>query len=246
MSNPPLERWQKDDATRLKAAWVAFKDANDINQEEAASRLGITQSAFSQYINGRIPLNVDKLMSFANLLGVETHDISPTLAQRIPGRFNEPFEKRDGYYVLKTDRENTTQARLFKGDVPVISSVQAGEPNFAVDLLEPGDAERWVPGPPRSYSSKTYALRVEGDSMTAPYGKSYPHGCLIYVDPEQRGGCVTGDRVVAQIRGHDAVTFKQLAQVDGRQFLKPLNPQYPPIMDEFRVLGKVIGKWEDD
>ena len=34
--------------------------------------------------------------------------------------------------------------------------------------------------------------------------------------------------------------------IKGRRWLKPLNPQHPPIMEPFRVLGMVIGKWEDD
>lgn len=78
--------------------------------------------------------------------------------------------------------------------------------------------------------------------MTAPTGRSFPEGIDIFVDPEQRGGVVPNDFVIAKINGRDAVTFKQLACEEGRPYLRPLNPspKYEPIFDEFRVLGKVI------
>jgi SOS-response transcriptional repressor LexA len=82
--------------------------------------------------------------------------------------------------------------------------------------------------------------------MTSPHGKSYPEGCIIFVDPDQRGGIVSGDRVIAKLNGADAVTFKVYIEDAGRRFLKPLNTQYPPIIEEFRILGKVIGKWEPE
>jgi SOS-response transcriptional repressor LexA len=42
------------------------------------------------------------------------------------------------------------------------------------------------------------------------------------------------------------VTFKQFVSDAGRVWLKALNPTYPPILDEFKVLGTIIGKWEDE
>lgn len=123
--------------------------------------------------------------------------------------------------------------------VPLISWVQAGESELAIDLFQPGDADEWLICPV-PHSDRTYALRVQGDSMTAPSGKSYPEGIDIFVDPEQRGGPGSGDLVIAKINGRDAVTFKQIAIEDGRMYLKPLNPKWDPIFEEFRVLGKVI------
>jgi SOS-response transcriptional repressor LexA len=81
--------------------------------------------------------------------------------------------------------------------------------------------------------------------MTAPYGKSYPEGCIIFVDPMRRSPN-SGERIIAKLEGANQVTFKTYMEDAGRCWLKPLNPQHPPIMDPFRVLGTVIGKWEDD
>lgn len=131
------------------------------------------------------------------------------------------------------------------GLVPLISWVQAGDWCEASDPFQPGDAERWMPCPV-AHGPHTYALRVKGDSMTAPHGNSrtYPEGCMVYVDPD-RGSPINGDRVVAKLRGTDEVTFKVYKEEDGRKWLMPLNPAHLPIRDEFTVCGIIIGKWED-
>ncbi len=129
------------------------------------------------------------------------------------------------------------------GKVPLISWVQAGAWAEAIDTLHPGEAEAWLPCPV-SHGPRSFALRVAGDSMTAPYGKSYPEGSVVYVDPEQTGGVTTGDRVIAQMPGENAVTFKSFVEDAGRRYLKPLNTAYPLITEPFRLLGKVILKVE--
>lgn len=140
---------------------------------------------------------------------------------------------------------NTAPGPDVRGLIPVISWVQAGAWHEAEDHYLPGEAAEWRPCP-TSHGLRTYALRVHGDSMTAQFGKSYPAGCLIFVDPDQAGGVVSGDRVIAKLNGDAQVTFKVFVEDAGRRFLKPLNPQHPVITDKFRVIGKVIGKWEDD
>lgn len=81
--------------------------------------------------------------------------------------------------------------------------------------------------------------------MSAPHGKSYPEGCIIIVEPERRSP-VNGERVVAKLEGSDEVTFKVYKEEDGRRWLQPLNPHHESIREPFRVLGTVIGKWEDE
>lgn len=128
-----------------------------------------------------------------------------------------------------------------RGLVPIISWVQAGAWHEAIDNGQPWDGGEGVIACPWSHGINTYALRVRGDSMTSHYGRSYPEGCLIYVDPDQRGGVVTGDRVIAREVGAHDVTFKVFVQEGHRRYLKPLNPQHPLITDPFDVLGKVLG-----
>lgn len=130
-----------------------------------------------------------------------------------------------------------------RGRVPLISHVQAGDWDEALDHFAPGDAEDWLPVP-ISHGPRSYALRVRGDSMTDRRGgRSYPDGVIIFVDPDQVAGVVSGDRVIAKVADHDAVTFKVYREDAGRRFLSALNPDYEPIRDEFRIIGKVIGAW---
>jgi SOS-response transcriptional repressor LexA len=133
-----------------------------------------------------------------------------------------------------------------RGSVPLISWIQAGEWNGASDPLHPGDGEEWL-ACPVPHSGHTYALRVRGDSMTAPSGnaRTYPEGSIIFVDPAKRSPA-NGQRVIAKLRGTDEVTFKVFKHEDGRMWLQPLNPMHRPIENEFTVLGTVIGKWEPD
>lgn len=129
------------------------------------------------------------------------------------------------------------------GKVPLISWVQAGEFCDAVNPFEPGDAEDWMPCP-CAHSDGTFAVRVQGDSMTSPYPghHSYLPGTIIYVDPsvDVTNGC----RAVARIGG-DA-TFKTYAEDMGRKYLRPINPGYESrdITElSVEICGVVIGSW---
>jgi SOS-response transcriptional repressor LexA len=147
--------------------------------------------------------------------------------------------------IAKSPQANTEPGPDLRGKVPLVSWVRAGDWCSAEDQHQQGHADEWLYCV-ASHSSSTFALRVRGDSMTATHGsgRSYQEGCIIFVDPEQRSP-VNGDRVVACLDGTDEVTFKIYKSEDGRQWLQPLNPAHEPIRDKFRVLGKVLGKWED-
>lgn len=143
------------------------------------------------------------------------------------------------------NHSNTEPGPRLRGKVPLVSWVQAGNWCEAVCSIDASDAERWMDCPV-SHSAQTFALRVRGDSMTAPSGatRSYPEGCFIFVDPE-RCDPVNGERVVACLLHSNDVTFKVYKNEDGRQWLQPLNPLHEPIREPFKVLGTVLGKWED-
>lgn len=133
--------------------------------------------------------------------------------------------------------------RLF-AEVPLISWVQARDWSGAANALHPVEVEKWLPCPV-THGPDTFALRVRGDSMTAPYGRSYPEGCIIFVDPDLRSP-ENGQRVLAKLSASDDPTFKAYKEEDGRRWLQPLNPTHQPIREPFKVLGTVIGKWEDE
>ena len=145
--------------------------------------------------------------------------------------------KVKSYYNIEPDIERGE-------DVPLIACVSAGEFEEIIDNFQPGFAEDWYMRPKKG-GSRTVAMRVKGDSMTASYGKSYPDGCIIFIDPDKRTP-ENGERIIAKVSGDDLVNFKQFARDGGDVFLRALNTNYPPITKEFEVLGTVVGKWEDE
>lgn len=175
-------------------------------------------------------------LDMPNLSRDESHDHA--------GNATDVSPSSDAPSSLAQLHSNVTDGPDIRGRVPLISWVQAGVWSEAVDIYEPGYAEDWLPVL-RNGSQHSYALRVQGDSMTAAHGKSYPEGTIIIVDPEQRSP-TSGQRIIAKLVGTNAVTFKVFVEEDGRRWLKPLNPQHPPINDEFRVLGTVMAKYEPE
>jgi SOS-response transcriptional repressor LexA len=145
------------------------------------------------------------------------------------------------------DATNIAPGPSIKGRLPLISWIQAGNWNGSNLLtLRADEVERWLDCP-ATHSENSYALRVRGDSMTAPHGnvRTYPAGCVIFVDPARRSP-VNGERIIAKLDGSDEVTFKIFKQEDGRIWLQPINPTHDKLTQPFKVLGTVIGKWEDE
>jgi SOS-response transcriptional repressor LexA len=191
-----------------------------LSEEEFARRVGVSRGAVQQWErpDGTAPRRANQ-RAVAELLVITVGE-------------------------LMSGGSNLTAGPEVKGDVPVISWVQAGEFADVTDPFQPGDAEEWLPCV-KSHGKHTFALRVRGDSMTSPHGKSYPHGCVIFVDPDRRNP-VNGDRIVAKLEDQEEATFKVFKNEDGRMWLQPLNPQHEPIRRPFKVVGTVIGKWEDE
>ncbi|WP_367399158.1 LexA family protein [Halomonas sp. FL8] len=123
--------------------------------------------------------------------------------------------------------------------VPEISWVQAGcwteVSEYSLDLA---DVPHWPC--PVSCSERTFALRVEGDSM-APY---FVPGTIIFVDPEVMP--ISGKKVVAMLSDSDSekATFKQFIEDGDQKMLKAMNPNWPqpyiPINGNCRIVGTVI------
>jgi plasmid maintenance system antidote protein VapI len=68
---------EKACATRAKGLWLVKKEKERISQIVAGDALGMTDSAFNQYINGKIPLNTDIVARMANYFGVSPRAIDP-------------------------------------------------------------------------------------------------------------------------------------------------------------------------
>lgn len=205
----------------------------DLSQAGLARACGISRASVNAWVNGKTDSIDGKfLTTAASYLGVNAHWLSTGEGAMLPSA-GTPVHA------------NTEPGPDLRGKVPLISWVRAGKWCDAADPHLPGQADRWMDCPV-SHSASTFALRVRGDSMTAPHGNSrtYPEGCYIFVDPEKRTPN-NGDRVIACLEGTDEVTFKIYKNEDGRQWLQPLNPSHEPIRESFKILGTVLGKWED-
>lgn len=72
------------DAERLKKIWDEKSPGLKLTQFKASKEFGYAnQSAISQYINGRIPLNIEAAAKFAKILHVGLDEISPRFSQAL-------------------------------------------------------------------------------------------------------------------------------------------------------------------
>lgn len=232
----PLTAEEQAAAHRLKKIFNQAKarykaEGKKLTQEIIAGEFGWSgQAAVSQYMNGNVPLNLKALSKFARFLGVEPSDIYPELAELLPNA------------TLWGDKMNAPSGSDAR--VPLISWVQAGAWQEVVDVETASDAERWILCPV-PHSSKTFALKVVGQSMQNPGDRhSFDDGDIIHVDPEVPAE--NKSLVVVQINGDTEATFKQLIIEGGQHFLKALNPAWPnriiQMPEDSRICGVVISK----
>jgi DNA-binding XRE family transcriptional regulator len=84
MANRDLTSEEIADAKRLRKIWAEKKDQLHLNQVKAAKELGYSsQSAVSQFINGKVPINMQTAAKFAKLLKANVEDISPRFSKLI-------------------------------------------------------------------------------------------------------------------------------------------------------------------
>ncbi|MFV0449817.1 MAG: LexA family protein [Vibrio sp.] len=192
----------------------------------------ISLVAIRKWLVGDAIPDTKRLDDIANIVG-------STIEELLGGQQTEQHQVNEERANSNLENAHFVKARL----VPLISWVQAG--NFCPSDTQvlPQDCEM-IMCPSPNASEQTYALRVIGDSMTAPYGRSYPEGMIIFVDKKKTP--VPGKRVIA--RTQKGYTFKELAENEyGEWYLKALNPQFPPIIeDNIEIDGVVIGSYDPE
>lgn len=129
---------------------------------------------------------------------------------------------------------NVSPAPNLYNQVPLLGKVSAGAFVHTREL-EPHEVETWLMSP-KDYKGRAFGLKVEGDSMTSPTGKSYPDGAIAVFDSGNKTP-ENGELVLAKVNGSDEVTFKKYVTDTGFHYLMPLNPNYPRIDKPFRVLA---------
>jgi SOS-response transcriptional repressor LexA len=202
----------------------------DLTQDEVAARAGISQTAIQKIISGKTK-ETRKIMQLAqalecNAVWLGTGNENPETGMIA---VNAILPGLSGSIAMES---NVSPGPTVHGKVPLISWVQAGHASEVVDLLHPGDGYEWI-DTTCQIRRHTYALRVQGDSMTP----DFPEGCIIVVEPELDP--LPGDFVIAR-NGDDEATFKQLIKDGADFYLKPLNERYPiKPLGHYHVIGVV-------
>lgn len=112
----PLSASQIADAERLRAIYLKrVKESRDrgdrqiLNQTEIGERCEwkSPQSTVSQYLNGKVALNLEALVKLSNALDFEPADVSPTLAGGITRAIDGPFKTTDSAEIAKASPSDT-------------------------------------------------------------------------------------------------------------------------------------------
>lgn len=231
-------------AARAKAARKYAK----MTQRQAEAASGVKQASISKIERGDTTRTMS-LIALARIYRCDPNwlDTGDGPAPWDPVQIRKSrinaFEPEPLYRVVRVPPEVPTYAPGTPDTVPLISWLQASK----WEKEGKQAADRWIPCIASHSADHTYALRVQGDSMTSATGqlKSYPEGSIIFVDTTLQAPN-DGERVIARVEDGSQVTFKEFKQQDDRRWLLPLNPKHEPIRADFVVLGTVIGKWEDE
>lgn len=156
-----------------------------------------------------------------------------SIVNRIASILEVPVEVlRDGAVV----REDPTLPRtrsIPTGRLKVYGALSAGDGNASE-----GD-ESFIDVPIELAREDYGAMMIEGDSMM-PF--LYPGDTAIFQDFRREK---VGHVVAACIEDHKWVA--KLCAFDGKQFvLRSLNPQYPDIIEDFRIQGFLVGLIHED
>lgn len=75
--------WNHQKTVNFRRLWKLKKQELDITQKDAADKLGMTQGAFSQYLNGHTEMNEKAVMKLAKFLDVPPHVIDPSFKDKL-------------------------------------------------------------------------------------------------------------------------------------------------------------------
>ncbi len=177
----------------------------------------------------------ESIKEFADKVGIAPAYISQiknqadgrAMGSNTARRLEKALNLQDGYMdqLHGESVSSTVCSSVPKGQVPIISWAQAGNWPHIADHFQPNEAKDYIATTMQA-QPRTYAVRVEGDSMVNPTGwPSFPEGMIIIVEPEL--DAAPGDFVIVRQNNDKEGTLKQLIKDSGRYYLKPLNPRYP-------------------
>ena len=137
--------------------------------------------------------------------------------------------------LLEKGNNQNRAIRLTGGNgmkIPLVGTVTAGIPITAIEEIT--DYISFQPA--RHYSNPLFALKVRGESMI---NAAILDGDMVVI--EQTPYAENGDIVCALV-DNESPTIKTFYKEDGHYRLQPENDTMDPIIvDEVKILGKVVG-----
>lgn len=123
-------------------------------------------------------------------------------------------------------------------EIPLLSHIQAKSRDIN-KILSESSVRDFIPAPPEA-GGLAFALEVQGDSMEATSGPSFPDGTIVIIDPER--AVANGDFALFLDADSDHVLLKQFVIDQSKAYLRSLNPIYPVIAatNQYISIGKVI------
>ncbi|MFY3134240.1 XRE family transcriptional regulator [Achromobacter ruhlandii] len=234
MPAQPLTPSQLADSARLRSLYEQWKvrrraKRESASQETVAALLGFnSQSSVSQYVNGKIPLNINALVKFATLFGCAPEDISMDLAKEIQ-RIADAAPEDDGAAEFVSVRRLDVRLSAGHGEL-VMSEDERGRLSFRADFLRSAGAS----------PEDTVSVSVKGDSMEP----LIPDGAVILVN--RSATSIINGKVYA-FRHHGEVLVKRLYKGNGGFIARPENPAggYPDMHlsfedPEIEIIGRAF------
>lgn len=234
MPAQPLSQDQLAEAAKLKDLFKEWQRARKesglpSSQEAAADLLGFGQSALAQYLNGRIPLNVDAGAKFAGLLGVNLGDFSSSLSDQAL--------RVAGAVAITDDDDHAPPSVAIK---MVTIEVQAGIDRFVAEPIDDGGSKHHVPRQWLEendlYPNALVAVKVKGDSMQ-PLMYEGDIAVVNTADRVRKNGGVFAMNYEGQ------AVIKRLLYERRDWFLASDNPEFKPVPcrgSDCIVIGRVV------
>lgn len=242
---------------KLSDRLIKVRQELGLTQQELADRAGVTRVAISKAEQGLTKsFNSDTLFDIAKALNVDPYwlqmgskkalrraytDIINKYQHNLPGL---DVESKNDNSLIDCNIKPLNKQPDSKYSYPKINWVQAGAFARNGDDYSQFEIENWYDSI-KYAGERGYWLEVKGDSMSSPIGVTFPEGMIILVDPEKDPypNCY----VVAEIKDTHEATFKKFICDSGRDYLKPLNPNYPliPMDEKITIIGVVVdAKWD--
>ena len=198
-----------------------------LTQEQLAERIGCSQGAVNHWLSGRRRPDLDTMNRVLKELGEENLEVVQML------RVNEQRGLYDSANGVAVPQWAISQPAF---RYPVLEWAAAGDAKPSIARYSTGKShvsDYHASGP-------AFWLRVEGESMSAAYGRSVPSGSLILVDPLAPAS--PGSLVIVSAPLQQQAVFRELQEEGGRRYLRALNPAWPVLAweSDWHVKGVVV------